>query len=477
MTQSIFRALALHALRTPDKIALRSGARCIDYFGLASFLAGNAKALAGSPRVVGITAINALEAALADLALTYSGHVSVHLPSFFSPSQRANIVKAAGIQSFIGPCDEGMAAENLLRPEDCLPLQKPLDPAVPGARRIIFTSGSSGTPKGVLIGGTQMAAAIAGLEKAIGPSPDDRHLSLLPIAQLLEQVAGLYLPLLAGAEVCFCPEALPALFGGPIEPVLAAMLATQPTTTILVPALLARMVSALKATDRTASESLRLIAVGGAVTSPALLTAARAQGLPVLEGYGLSECCSVVALNTPDRARPGTVGEVLEGVEVRIDDGEIVVSGSTVMEGYIGQAPVNGEWRTGDLGRIEDGYLIVEGRKDWLIVTPQGRNINPEWIESCLCTDPDVQAAGLHLAQDGQLEIVAVVTARIDPARIEHLLADLPHYARPVRVLFAPAPQEGLLKPGGGIDRSQLAQLSQALPSYSLSKDQKECVA
>jgi long-subunit acyl-CoA synthetase (AMP-forming) len=255
------------------------------------------------------------------------------------------------------------------------------------------------------------------------------------------------------------------------------MRATQPTTTILVPALLVRMVSALKATDRTASESLRLIAVGGAATPPALLTAAQAQGLPVFEGYGLSECCSVVALNTPNRARPGTVGEVLDGVEVRIDDGEIVVSGSTVMEGYIGQAPVAGEWRTGDLGRIEDGYLIVEGRKDWLIVTPQGRNINPEWVESCLCADPHVQAAGLHLAQDGQLEIVAVVTAPVDLARIEHLLADLPHYARPVRVRFAPASKEGLLKPGGGIDRSQLAQLSQALPPYALSKKQKECVA
>lgn len=477
MTQRVFRAMALHALRTPGKAALRSGARCIDYAGLASFLGENAKALFGPPRVVGITTSDPLEAALADLALTFSGHVSVHLPPFFSSAQKAHIVEAAGIETFIGECDMAAVTESLHPPEDCPPLDGPLDLPVAGARRIIFTSGSSGTPKGVLIGEMQMAAAIAGLEKTIEPSSEDRHLSLLPMAQLLEQVAGLYLPLLAGAEVRFCPEALHALFGGPMAPVMATMNAARPTTTIVVPALLSRLVSELKATNRIAPDSLRMMAVGGAITSPALLANATARGLPVYEGYGLSECCSVVALNRPKKARLGTVGKILDGVQVRIDDGEIVVSGPTVMEGYVGQAPVTGEWRTGDLGRIEDGHLIVEGRKDWLIVTPQGRNINPEWVEACLCADPHIPAAGLHLSEDGQLEIIALVTAPVDPAQVDHLMADLPHYARPVRVRFVPASHEGLLKPGGGIDRRQLGPLSTVLPYHSLSNDQKERVA
>ncbi|MEY8842867.1 AMP-binding protein [Cribrihabitans sp. XS_ASV171] len=477
MTHHVFRALALHALRTPYKAALRSGARCITYGALASFLAASSEKLNGSPRVIGITTSDPLEAALADLALTCHGHVVVHVPPFFSPTQKAHIVEAASIETFIGECEAVMVTERLPRPEDCLPLDGPLRLPVTGARRIIFTSGSSGTPKGVLIGERQMAAAIAGLEKAILPSSDDKHLSLLPMAQLLEQVAGLYLPLLAGAEVCFCPEALNALFGGPMGPVMTTMTAAQPTTTILVPALLARLVSELKATERSAPESLRLIAVGGAMSSPALLAEAKGHGLPVYEGYGLSECCSVVALNLPESARPGTVGKVLDGVHVRIDEGEIVVSGPTVMEGYVGQPPVTGEWRTGDLGRIEDGHLVVEGRKDWLIVTPQGRNINPEWIESCLCADPRIPAAGLFLGQDGQLEIIAVVAAPVDLDHIERLLVDVPQYARPVRIRFAPASQEGLLKSGGGIDRSQLGRLSAVLPHYSLPNDNKECVA
>ena len=477
MTQRTFRSVALQAVRNPSKAALRSGDRCIDYGRLACFFAESAKPLAGTPRVVGITTSDPMEAALADLALTYSGHVSVHVPPFFSPAQKAHIVEEAGIEAFIGVGDTARADETLPRPEDCPPLDGPLDLPVAGARRIIFTSGSSGSPKGVIIGERQMVAAIAGLEQAIAPSPEDTHLSLLPMAQLLEQVAGLYLPLLAGAEVCFCPEALHALFGGPIAPVLAAMSAARPTTTILVPALLSRMVSELKAMNSIAPDSLRLIAVGGAMTSPALLADAKAQGLPVYEGYGLSECCSVVALNRPTTARPGTVGEVLDGIKVRIDEGEIIVSGPTVMEGYVGHAPIKGEWRTGDLGRIEDGRLIVEGRKDWLIVTPQGRNINPEWVESCLCADPRIPAAGLHLAQDGVLEIIAVAVGPVDPDCLAGLLADIPPYARPARVRFVPASQEGLLKSGGGIDRSQLGPLSTVLPYHSLSKEQKECVA
>jgi len=477
MTQRIFHAVARHARQTPDKAALRSGTRCIDYGPLAAFLAQTAHILSGPVRVVGIATDDPLDAALADLALTYNGHVSVHLPPFFSAAQRAHIIEAASIETIIGAECLGTEAQILPHPEECPSLDCPLAPPIGGARRIIFTSGSSGTPKGVLIGETQMAAAIAGLEKAIAPRAEDRHLSLLPMAQLLEQVAGLYLPLLAGAEVCFCPESLKALFGGPMAPVMAAMQASNPTTSIVVPALLSRLVSEFNASNRAAPGSLRMMAVGGAMTSSALLADARTLGLPVYEGYGLSECSSVVALNRPDTARLGTVGEVLDGVQLRIDEGEIVVAGPTVMEGYLGQAPVTGEWRTGDMGRIEDGHLIVEGRKDWLIVTPQGRNINPEWVESCLCADPRVPAAGLYLAQDGQLEVIAVVMAQVDLDHIKHLLADLPQYAHPARLRFAPASQEGLLKPGGGIDRSQLAHLATMLPSHDLFNNQKECVA
>jgi long-subunit acyl-CoA synthetase (AMP-forming) len=364
----------------------------------------------------------------------------------------------------------------LPQPEDCGPAPDLPDPAG-SAKRIIFTSGSSGRPKGVVIGERQMAAAISGLERAIVPMPSDIHLSLLPMAQLLEQIAGLYLPLLAGAQVRFSAEALPALFGGPIDPVLRTLAEANPTTTIVVPALLSRVVSGLWMAGQQAPESLRFVAVGGAATAPALMEAALAQGLPVYEGYGLSECSSVVALSRPGARRPGTVGRVLDGLEVRIVDGEIVVSGPTVMEGYLGQPAVAGEWRTGDLGRFEDGVLVVEGRKDWLIVTPEGRNINPEWIEARLGADVRIPAAGVRLAPDGRLEIIAVVASAVTVDCVTDLLSGLPAYARPARVIFVPASLQGLLKPGGGLDRSRLASLSASHPSIPLTYELEELTA
>lgn len=476
MTARVFDAISGHATASDTAIALCSGERVITYRALCGFLAACVSALDDAPRVVGIASADPLDAALADLALTYRGRVPVHLPPFFSPAQRAHIITAAELGAVIGACDSATPSLLLPRPEDCAPADALPAPAG-GAQRIIFTSGSSGQPKGVVLGARQMAAALAGLEKAILPTRSEVHLSLLPMAQLLEQIAGLYLPLLAGAQVRFCPEALAALFGGPIEPVLRIMAQAQPTTTILVPALLARLVTGFRASGECAPESLRFVAVGGAATAPALLADAEALGLPIFEGYGLSECSSVVALNRPGDVRPGTVGRVLDGVTLRIEDGEIVVSGPTVMEGYLGHPPVSGDWHTGDLGRIEDGRLIVEGRKDWLIVTPEGRNINPEWIEAQLGGDPRIPAAGVHLARDGQLEIIATVAAPVEAARVASLLAGLPAYARPVRVIFVPASREGLLKPGGGIDRRQLAALSASFSALSLIHDTKDCIA
>lgn len=477
MTQLVFEALSEHARATPNRIALCDGQRRISYATLAAFLIRSADALAGPAKVVGIACRDPLDAALTDLALTYHGHTAVHLPPFFSEAQIAHVLVAASIEGVIGADLPRVGALSLPAPEACFFDETTLLSAKSGARRIIFTSGSSGQPKGVVIAERQMAATLNGLQRAITPSPADFHLSLLPMAQLLEQIAGLYLPLLVGAQVRFCAAALPALFGGEIAPLLDAFEEAQPTTTILVPALLSRLVTAFEASGKKAPISLRFVAVGGAGSAPGLLAKALSLGLPVYEGYGLSECCSVVAMNRPGDMRPGTVGHCLEGIELRIEDGEIVISGPTVMEGYLGQAPVKGQWHTGDLGRIEDGRLIVEGRKDWLIVTPEGRNISPEWVEACLGADPRIPAAGLYLAPDGQLEIIAALAAGVDRDQIATLFSGLPDYARPARVIFVPATIEGLLKPGGGIDRSQLPGISERIPSQVLSYDIKECVA
>jgi long-subunit acyl-CoA synthetase (AMP-forming) len=168
-------------------------------------------------------------------------------------------------------------------------------------------------------------------------------------------------------------------------------------------------------------------------------------GIPVYEGYGLSECGSVVALNRPGERRPGTVGKPLPGLDVRIEDREIVVRGPSVMEGYLHGPPTQAVWRTGDVGEIDaDGVLTVLGRIDNLLVTPLGRNISPEWIESLLVGDPRVAHCIVTYGDGPHLEAILVPTdqgeswfERASAAQIGALIAascrDAPAYAIPRR--------------------------------------------
>jgi long-chain acyl-CoA synthetase len=140
-------------------------------------------------------------------------------------------------------------------------------------------------------------------------------------------------------------------------------------------------------------DRLQLALVGAAPVAPKLLEFFDACGVPVLEGYGLSESCSVATLNTPQALRFGTVGRPLPGTEVSISaDGEILLRGPQVFKGYYHDAAATDEaitpdgWlRTGDLGTIDDGgFLAITGRKKDLIITSNGKNITPVNIESQL---------------------------------------------------------------------------------------------
>jgi long-subunit acyl-CoA synthetase (AMP-forming) len=177
---------------------------------------------------------------------------------------------------------------------------------------------------------------------------------------------------------------------------------------VLVPQLLRHWVAELQAVNQTAPSSLRFVAVGGAPVPKQVANAAWGLGIPVHEGYGLSECCSVVAVNRPKQRRPGTVGKPLSGLSVSIDDGEIVVDGPSITDGYLGQEPAQRPWRTGDLGAIDgDGFITVKGRKDSLLVTSYGRNVSPEWIETMLLADPRI--AFCAVAGHGEPHLTAVL--------------------------------------------------------------------
>ncbi|ANP35893.1 putative long-chain-fatty-acid-CoA ligase [Phaeobacter gallaeciensis] len=470
----VFEALWSHAAERPQTVAFSGDGDSLTWADLAAEVTALAARLDGAPRTVGIALPGGCAYVVADLALTLTGRRQVPLPFFFAPEQIAHVIKDAGIGALItAPETAGQSA----LPEIPLSLSHTDAAALPAptsaaskAERIIYTSGSSGRPKGVVIGSSQLQASLNALLPVVAPTHTDRHLSILPLAQLLEQICGIFLPILVGAETRFDFNATRTLFGAEIGPLTAAFARERPTTSLLAPALLGRWVQDLSSKDGRAPNSLRFVAVGGAASSPALLHAAEAVGIPAHEGYGLSECCAVVAMNRPGHNAIGTVGEILEGLDVQIIDDEITVAGPTVMTGYLNGDPPPARWHTGDLGRIENGRLIVDGRKDALIVTGAGRNISPEWVEQRINADPRVVSSALGLHQDGSLVLVVVAAAPISSADITAALEGIPPYAQPAAVIMTSPAEPGLLFAAGTPNRGVAARIIKNRPAQPLSQ-------
>ena len=309
------------------------------------------------------------------------------------------------------------------------------------------------------------------LADATKATDKDLYLSILPLPLLLETISAICVPIIARASTYFDASTAVSVASGRADAICDAFDRHSPTTTVLVPELLSAWTADLESKHKKAPPSLRFVAVGGAPVSPAAAAKAWSAGIPAHEGYGLSECCSVVAVNRPGERKPGTVGRPLQGLDVRIDDGEIVVRGPTVMQGYINSADVPAEWRTGDLGAFdEDGCLIIHGRRDNLLVTSFGRNVSPEWIKSMLLTEPRIGVCGLVGHGEPHLSVVIVPTpagatwlSAESKAQVLHRIADLcreaPHYAVPkdfVVISKEEALRQGLFTPNGRIRRAAL---------------------
>jgi long-subunit acyl-CoA synthetase (AMP-forming) len=211
----------------------------------------------------------------------------------------------------------------------------------------------------------------------------------------------------------------------------------RPRSMILVPELLKAWSLYLAATGRRASAGLTYVAVGGAHVAPGALDAARRAGIPAYQGYGLTECGSVVALNRPgDDANDA--GRPLDHAALRIADGEIVVTARAFL-GYLGDAPEAAagprEFATGDLGSVTaGGHLQLSGRRKNLLITSFGRNVAPEWIEAALLAQPAIAQAVVAGEARPWLAALLVPVPGTDDAALAAAVAaanaTLPDYAR-----------------------------------------------
>ncbi len=210
-----------------------------------------------------------------------------------------------------------------------------------------------------------------------------------------------------------------------------------------------------------APQDLVFAAVGGARCDPLMIATARQRGLPAYEGYGMTECGSVVCLNRPGADRPGSVGRPLPRVSVDEVAGEIVIAGRSFL-GYLGETGgAFSHWPTGDLGRVDaDGFVHLSGRRGNLIITGFGRNVSPEWIESTLTAQPAIAQAVVVGEAKPWLAAIVVPGGNAGEAEVQAAVtranAGLPDYAR-IRqwIVAAPFSAGNGLATGNGRPRRQ----------------------
>lgn len=483
---SLTDRLALHAAGQPEQIALKWPEGQLRYQGLLQQVSTAVRFLRQAGRkIVALDLENGPAWVVLDIAAMELGICLIPLPRFFSPAQLRHILRRCATQAVLTDDPQRLRerlGEFLVDAESSLPVAASrlvwieTAPAVRREERkwlpeevnkITFTSGTTGEPKGVMLSWSQIRPVVESLAGATAMGSGDRHLALMPLAVLLENIAGVYVPLWTGATLVLPPLEQVGLSGssGLDGAAMARALGdSRATTAIFTPQALQGVVEALEL-RKDKRLSLRFAAVGGAPVSRRLLQRAAELGLPVFEGYGLSECASVVCLNTPAHHRPGSVGRPLPHLRLTLsDDGEVSVQGQSFV-GYLGEQPLSpASWPTGDLGELDDdGFLYLRGRRRNVFITAFGRNVAPEWVERELMLEPAIaQAAVFGEARPYNVAVVAPAPGAT-PSDIEAAFARtnrmLPDYARVSR--WAPAeaplsPANGLLTGTGRIRRAAL---------------------
>ncbi|HJQ69199.1 MAG TPA: AMP-binding protein [Blastocatellia bacterium] len=323
---------------------------------------------------------------------------------------------------------------------------------------IVYTSGTTGAPKGAMISFKNLGYQIINLGEVIKLDERDMLLSMLPLNHLLELTCGLLAALYAGGRITYCSTLFP-------QEVAQVMRDKRVTCMITVPLFLKMLKGSIeKEVDRRGRFSkrvframlqsarwiksrrlrklvfkkihnqlggrLRAFISGGAPLDPEVEEFFDRLGIPIYQGYGLTETSPVISVNTPAHRRAGSVGRPLPGVRVRLlengtrqGEGEILTAGPHVMKGYFGREDLTREvideqgwFNTGDLGRLdEDGFLYITGRTKSLIVLGSGKKVNPEDVEAVLSESSlikEVCVVGVRSRdglQQGHEEICAVV--------------------------------------------------------------------
>jgi len=320
---------------------------------------------------------------------------------------------------------------------------------------IVYTSGTTSEPKGVMLTHRNVQSNTSGLSQAFPELKGGGLLSLLPLCHVFEQVIGMWLPLARGASITYIDSLKPqAIFRAFSEEKISMMVVVPRILEMLrrgilheaeaggkLRSLQSALALASHAPDpikhilfrpihRRFPSTFQYFVVGGARLDPGLEDFWTHLGFHLLQGYGLTETGPVIACNTPRAHKARTVGRVLSNEKIRIaPDHEILVQGPNVFPGYYqhqdksDQAFQDGWFKTGDLGFVDkQGYLHFQGRKKDIIVTADGLNVYTEDVESTLNKLPGVKDSCV-LAKDveGSDEVHAVLLLTEDAPPVEEI--------------------------------------------------------
>ncbi len=348
-----------------------------------------------------------------------------------------SIAQRIGIDAKRAETDEGRYAKVKAQPGD--------------VAAIIYTSGTTGRPKGALITHGNFHADATGAAQAIPVfKACDRFLVVLPLFHAFSFTANFLVCLTCRGRLQFVRS---------LRTVAEDMRIFSPTILMAVPLLVEKFAGKIDTALRTnrallflqafhlrglvkhlilrsLGGRLRLVITGGAPCSTDVIAIMRRFGIPVVEGYGLTEASPIVSICAPRKAKIGTIGPALPNIEAKIDApdehgvGELVVRGPIVMKGYLGrpddtaEALAGGWLHTGDLATIDcDGYITIRGRKKALIVNREGKNIYPEEVEQCIARDERLLDV-LVLGYRDQTEVGEKVGAIIVPDKDKFRRAD-----------------------------------------------------
>jgi long-chain acyl-CoA synthetase len=373
---------------------------------------------------------------------------------------------------------------------------------------IVYTSGTTGRPKGVMLSHRNIVSNVIAAMKAIPVSSSDRFLSFLPLSHMFERTCGYYVAIWAGGQTAYARS---------ITQLGEDMQIQKPTKLIAVPRIFERIWSRLqdatpvgtpkrkifdKAVDvgwrrfngeATLGDKLLwpilrllvarklharlggrvdLIVVGGAAFSPELSRIFIGLGLPIIQGYGLTETAPILAANRIGDNEPTTVGRALEGITLRCDDnGELLARGPNIMLGYWNnpaatQAMIDKEgWlHTGDLAKIRDGRVTITGRVKDIIVMSNGEKVPPGDAEQAVLRDgmfEQVMLIGEGRAKLGLLCVAKTTDLRDLCERANAQLREFPGYIRIHHIAVVDGPwsiENGLLTPTLKIKRQTVEQ-------------------